>query len=76
VPAIRARPDVPVAVERAVLKALAKKPGDRFATAARFAAALNGEPGAAASAEPSSGLGALWRAMCVTLERVRGRPAD
>jgi hypothetical protein len=34
------RPEVPVALEAAVLKGLAKLPGDRFTTAADFAAAL------------------------------------
>ena len=42
VPPIRtACPAVPPAIERAVLKALAKRPGDRFADAAAFAAALH-----------------------------------
>jgi eukaryotic-like serine/threonine-protein kinase len=41
VPPIRSvRPEVPDALERAVLKALAKVPADRFATAAEFAASL------------------------------------
>src|SRR5260370_16600354 len=35
-----ARPTVPAAVERAVLKVLEKVPADRFATAGAFAAAL------------------------------------
>ena len=34
-------PTVPPAIERAVLRALAKRPEDRFATAGEFAAALN-----------------------------------
>jgi hypothetical protein len=41
-----------VAVERAVFKALAKKPAARFATAAQFAEALTGEPTAAFPARP------------------------
>ena len=71
VPAIRAaRPDVPVAVERAVLRALAKKAADRFATAAQFAAALRGEP-AATPAQGSGGVGTMWRALRLTLARMR-----
>ena len=42
-PSIRGRrPDVPESVERALAKALAKEPGDRFATAAEFSEALRG----------------------------------
>jgi hypothetical protein len=37
------RPSVPIAVERAVNRALALMPGDRFARAQEFAAALRGE---------------------------------
>ena len=41
VPPIRTvRPDVPIAVEKAVLRALARAPGDRFATAEAFAESL------------------------------------
>jgi DNA-binding SARP family transcriptional activator len=41
VPSLRTvRPDVPVAIERAVRRALAKAPGDRFATASEFGEAL------------------------------------
>jgi DNA-binding SARP family transcriptional activator len=41
VPPLRTiRPDVPAAVETAILRALAKDPADRFATAAEFGAAL------------------------------------
>jgi len=41
VPAIRTvRPDVPVALERAVMKSLAKLPADRFASAREFAEVL------------------------------------
>ena len=43
VPSLRAaRPGVPGVVERAVVKALAKVPADRFTTAAQFAGALAG----------------------------------
>lgn len=40
VPPIEVRPDVPKAVNRAVLQALEKKPDDRFASAAAMATAL------------------------------------
>ena len=41
VPSIRRlRPDVPPAVEQAILRALAKQPAQRFATMEEFAAAL------------------------------------
>ena len=43
------RPDVPVAVETAVARALAKRPADRFPSAAAFAAALIALPDSAAS---------------------------
>ena len=77
VPAIRAaRPDVPVAVERAVLKALAKKPGDRFATAAHFDAALTGQPAAAAPVPGYGAVGALWSTLRRTLQRVRRPSSD
>ncbi|MGH7702324.1 MAG: serine/threonine-protein kinase, partial [Gemmatimonadales bacterium] len=47
VPSLRAlRAEVPAPVEQAVVKSLAKLPGDRFATAAEFAEAL-GEAGGA-----------------------------
>ncbi|HEX8691459.1 MAG TPA: protein kinase [Longimicrobium sp.] len=41
------RPDVPPAVEAAVLQALAKEPGERFSSAEAFAAALDARAGAA-----------------------------
>src|SRR5437868_2559211 len=47
VPSIRVvRDAVPLGVERAITKALAKVPADRFATAAQFAEALRRESGA------------------------------
>jgi eukaryotic-like serine/threonine-protein kinase len=50
VPSVRRlRPAVPQAVERAVMKALATVPADRFATAAAFAAALSATATAATS---------------------------
>jgi TolB-like protein/Tfp pilus assembly protein PilF len=50
VPSLRlVRPEVPLHVERAIARALASLPADRFGTAAEFAAALR-EPGAAATA--------------------------
>jgi serine/threonine protein kinase/tetratricopeptide (TPR) repeat protein len=50
-PALRAlRTDAPVAVEQALIRALAKDPADRFATAAEFCRALDTSPGGAGSA--------------------------
>jgi eukaryotic-like serine/threonine-protein kinase len=49
------RPEVPPAVERALARALAKNPGDRFVSAAAFVAALQGEG-------PVAGGGAMWSA--------------
>ncbi len=44
-PPIRSRrPDVPDHIERALARALAKEPGDRYPTAAEFAAAIEAEP--------------------------------
>jgi eukaryotic-like serine/threonine-protein kinase len=48
------RRSVPPAVEDAVLTALAKLPADRFATAAEFAAALNGDSSLHPRARPSA----------------------
>ena len=48
------RDTVPVAVEEAVLTALAKLPADRFATAAEFGAALGADSGARAAARPAA----------------------
>jgi tetratricopeptide (TPR) repeat protein len=51
VPSVRrARPGVPVEVDRAITRALAKEPVDRFATAAEFANALDAVSGARAVA--------------------------
>lgn len=70
-PTLRAaRADVPQAVERAVKKALAKTPADRFATVAAFAEALSNEP-AAAARDLDGGVRSLWRALGRTLERAR-----
>jgi TolB-like protein/Tfp pilus assembly protein PilF len=58
VPQLRTGRDVPAALERAVTKALARAPADRFATAAEFAGALqvdrlkDGASGAATQALP------------------------
>jgi len=54
------RPEVPVPVWRALERALAKEPGERYATPAEFAAALEG---ASSSARPvGAGFsGRLWR---------------
>jgi serine/threonine-protein kinase len=51
--------DVPAVIDEAVAKALAREPGDRFATADAFAAALSpsaAAPGAAAGAADAKGL--------------------
>jgi serine/threonine-protein kinase len=45
-----ARPDTPPAVEEAVARLLSKNPGDRFATAAEFSAALDDDRGPAPGA--------------------------
>jgi serine/threonine-protein kinase len=50
VPHLRAVRDVPPAVERAVTRALARVPADRFATAGEFVAALTGDGPAVAGA--------------------------
>ncbi len=61
VPPSRMRDTVPVAVEDAVITALAKLPADRFASAAEFAAALDGKVEGARSA--------------TRMRPVRGQPA-
>lgn len=48
------RPETPPHVARAVHRALAKMPEDRFPTLAAFAAALRAEPGASPAAGPES----------------------
>lgn len=47
------RPEVPERVERALLRALARDPDDRFATAEEFAEALSVGPGLSAEAAPA-----------------------
>ena len=49
-----ARPDLPVAVDRALLRALSKSPADRYDTAQAFATALDTDP--AASDEHTAGV--------------------
>ena len=56
-PLLAARPDLPVAVGRAVEQALAKDPADRFATVLEFATALN--------TAPLTGSGAGFRSVAV-----------
>jgi serine/threonine-protein kinase len=56
------RDTVPPAVERATLKALAKLPADRFATAAEFAAALVDTSAIHYAADPRGGRGWAGRA--------------
>ncbi|HEX9704820.1 MAG TPA: serine/threonine-protein kinase [Gemmatimonadales bacterium] len=64
---VAARPDVPAGVEQAVMKGLAKKPGQRFATVTEFAEALSGDHVPARPAGPPGGLRRLWRALRETL---------
>src|SRR2546423_8379679 len=62
-----ARATVPGAVERALARALAKSPADRYATALQFAEALGGSalagaaPGAGGARRPAAGVGAGLR---------------
>jgi serine/threonine-protein kinase len=66
-PSLRSqRPEVPEPVERVLAKALEKEPGDRFATAAEFTAALEGA-GTAAPAAQSGGRGRPRAAVLVGL---------
>ncbi len=59
-PPIRsARPSVPVALERAVLKALAKVPADRFATISQFADAVRARDEAAPSGGDAESIAVL-----------------
>ena len=63
------RPTVPLAVDAAVTKALAKVPADRFATAAQFAEALRAEepPAAAVTRGPRNRMTALPWAIAAVL---------
>jgi serine/threonine-protein kinase len=73
VPTLRAaRPDVPALLERAVLKALAKAPADRFATVALFAHALTTET----PEEPPSGGRRLSQAFRQIFDRPRRPRSD
>jgi serine/threonine-protein kinase len=64
VPPLRSqRPEVPEPVERVLAKALEKEPGDRFATAAEFTAALEG----AGTAAPADGGGGRGRSRAAAL---------
>jgi TolB-like protein/Flp pilus assembly protein TadD len=58
-PICSARPTVPVAVERAVFKALEKAPADRFATAGQFAAALRAQDVAAVDHDDGQSIAVL-----------------
>ena len=68
VPSVRAaRPEVPEVVDQALQRALAQRPGDRFATTADFARALQGlssgdipVPAPSAAATPSAATGRRW----------------
>jgi serine/threonine-protein kinase len=76
-PTLRAaRPDVPGVVERAVTKALAKRPADRFATADEFADALTNEPAAASPVRRAGGAWSLRRVLRLSLGWARQRPSD
>ena len=58
VPSLRVvREAVPVSVEQAITKALARVPADRFATASQFAAALAGNDGSRTAAPAAGGRG-------------------
>ncbi len=82
VPPTEARPDVPKAVSRAVLQALEKKPGDRFATAGAMAMALRAAlESCCDDARPSvkGGIGAAADAAATeaaALARERARDTD
>lgn len=65
------RETVPPGVEAAILKALAKVPGDRFATAAQFAAAV-AAPAAEAAAPPAPVRASPWRRRIVGAGAVLG----
>jgi serine/threonine-protein kinase len=69
VPSIRlVREAVPVGVEEAVMRALARTPVDRFATAAGFAEALRPDrPAPATPYSPAPGRGRRWRPAWVAL---------
>jgi serine/threonine-protein kinase len=74
VPSLRAaRPDVPPAFERAVMRALAKKPADRFDTTVQFAEALNHGATPRVAPRPASDQddGVLRRALRSFLDRSR-----
>jgi serine/threonine-protein kinase len=62
------RPDLPVAVERVVFKALAKVPADRYATAVEFSAALGAaEAGKPLRSRPRARAGRMAGALLVGL---------
>jgi len=81
-PLCSVRPDVPKAVERAVLQALEKKPADRFASAEAMASALRAALGSCGSEEPPSLRDGVVTAADVgsreaaALARERGRNAE
>lgn len=81
-PPAAVRPEVPKAVNRAVLQALEKKPGDRFETADAMASALRAALGACRDVSPGSvreGLGVVAEAAnaeAAALARERARDTD
>ncbi|HJR62788.1 MAG TPA: protein kinase [Gemmatimonadaceae bacterium] len=62
-----ARPGIAIEVERAILTAMAKAPGDRFPTAASFAAALAKAPDAASRARAPRRRRALMMSMAAAV---------
>ena len=77
------RETVPEELERAITRALAKIPADRFGTAPEFAEALSRSP-SAPPAPPRVGIGGHWRTVAVLLAvlaaaaaalRLRSRPS-
>jgi len=58
-----ARPDVPDAIEQIIIRALAKKPEERFPDCGMFAEALSGRPVVLPELPARGGLVAFWRTL-------------